>query len=286
MKASYKLQLEQEQRRLGLSHKQLNKYDRKYNDINLIKYLQSLELVESSPPLNSGFWGLFEVTNQKEVNSNPRHMHAYLAYNDVPLTPSHQINSNQSHTFNVSEANRLPLPSSTLQLKITFQSGTDSVNLDAYTGFQVTGNTNNPLDQENTLSLLVNQNNYNNGQCIITFLVTYIPQAPPPHWTGNLTFIRTAGSGTQFINLRTEAGTLANNVQYTGANSYLVTLQNPQNYLEVAFDWSGYWEIGSVSFPNIPSPYVYIENYLTWYRYTIPSGLGNLTYNFTTFFND
>jgi len=161
MKASYKLQLEQEQRRLGLSHKQLNKYDRKHNDINLIKYLQSLEPVASGPP-----------------------------------------------------------------------------------------------------------------------------QAPSPHWTGNLTFIRTAGSGTQFINLRTEAGTLANNVQYTGANSYLVTLQNPQNYLEVAFDWSGYWEIGSVSFPNIPSPYVYIENYLTWYRYTIPSGLGNLTYNFTTFFND
>ena len=42
MKATYKLQLEQPQRRLGLTHKQLNKYDRKHNEINLIKYLQSL----------------------------------------------------------------------------------------------------------------------------------------------------------------------------------------------------------------------------------------------------
>ena len=43
MKASYKLQLEQHQRRLGLTHKELNKLDRKHNTINLIKHLQSLE---------------------------------------------------------------------------------------------------------------------------------------------------------------------------------------------------------------------------------------------------
>ena len=60
MKASYKLQLEQHQRRLGLTHKELNKLDRKHNDINLLKQLQLLE-----PKVSASFNGVgtIEVTN-------------------------------------------------------------------------------------------------------------------------------------------------------------------------------------------------------------------------------
>jgi hypothetical protein len=50
MKASYKLELEQQQRRLRLSHNQLNRLDRKHNDINLIKHLQSLQPKAASAP--------------------------------------------------------------------------------------------------------------------------------------------------------------------------------------------------------------------------------------------
>ena len=54
MKAAYKLKLEQHQRRLGLTHKELNKLDRKHNDINLLKQLQLLEPKVSAPaPANN-----------------------------------------------------------------------------------------------------------------------------------------------------------------------------------------------------------------------------------------
>ena len=63
MKATYKLELEKHQRRLGLTHKQLNRLDRKHNDINLIKQLQSLEPVASAPPAKTGFYGTMSFTN-------------------------------------------------------------------------------------------------------------------------------------------------------------------------------------------------------------------------------
>ena len=174
MKAAYKLKLEQHQRRLGLTHKELNKLDRKHNDINLLKQLQLLEPKVSAPAGDTGFWGTFYVENQPEVGSDARYLDAYLAYNDVPLTSSQQINSNASYTFNVTEANRLPLPSSTLQLKFTCQSGTTHIGGGEYSGFEVIGNTENPLDQENTFDILVNENNYDNGQCSIILLL-YVP---------------------------------------------------------------------------------------------------------------
>ena len=178
MKPAYQLKLEQHQRRLGLTHKELNKLDRKHNDINLIRHLQSLEPKVSAPPEEeepSGFWGDFVLTNETASGSGHRHLHAYLAYNNVPLTASHQINSNHSYTFSVLEEDRLPLPSSTLQLKVTMQNGTDAVDLGAYDGFTITGFTDNPLNEENTLSMLVNSNNLNDGSCAMTILVTYHP---------------------------------------------------------------------------------------------------------------
>jgi len=60
---------------------------------------------------------------------------------------------------------------STLQLKVTFQSGTQSISFAEYDGFEITGFTTRPLNQENILSMLVNENNYDNGECSLRFLV-------------------------------------------------------------------------------------------------------------------
>ena len=286
MKASYKLQLEQHQRRIGLTHKELNKLDRKHNDINLIRHLQSLDPKVSAPAEDTGFWGDFLVINGTQSGSTNRHMHAYLAYNDVPLTASHQINGNQTHTFTIQEQDRLPLPSSTLQLKVTMQNGTDAVDLGAYDGFTITGFTANPLNEENTLSMLVNSNNLDDGNCALTFLVTYVP--PALGWSGTITFNRTAGGGTQFIYLRTNTGNIVSNYTYTGANAFSVSLANAQSYVEIALNWEGYWELNTIALePYVATPYVYYEDGLTWNRYNIqPNIQSNLAFNFTTFYND
>ena len=169
---SYQLQIKRYQKELGLSDRDFNKLDVKHSDINLIKQLKLLNPVSSAPPAKTGFWGTFLVENQ--TDGDPRYIDAYLAYNDVPVTTTQRINGNSTYTFNVAEADRLPLPDSTLQLKTIFQSGTHTVVLDSYTGFGITNNTQNPLDQENTLSMLINEGNINNeGFCAVTFIVTY-----------------------------------------------------------------------------------------------------------------
>lgn len=175
-KLSYQLSVKKYKRELGLDNRTFNALDVKYNNINLLKQLQILNPIitaSAPPPAGTGFWGIFLVNNITAIT--PRYMDAYLAYNNVPLTTTQRINGNSFYTFNVTETNRLPLPDSILQLKITFQSGTESVNLDAYDGFEIINNTQNPLDQENTLSMLVNANNYDDGQCSITFIVSYEP---------------------------------------------------------------------------------------------------------------
>ncbi len=289
MKASYKLQLEQHQRRLGLTHKELNKLDRKHNDINLLRHLQSLEPKVSAPPEEeepTGFYGEFLVINGTQSGSNPRHMHAYLAYDDEALTNSVQINGGQGHLFNIAQEDRLPLQNSTLQLKITMQNNTQGLDIGAYEGFTITNFTDEPLDEENTMSMVVNENQIDDGSCSVTLLVTYVP--PPSGWSGTITFNRTSGGGTQFIYLRTDTGVIANGNTYTGANAFSVSLANPQSYVEISLDYQGQWEIGSQSFnPYFGNPYVYYEAPRSWYRYTIaPNVQSNLTYNFTTFYND
>ena len=166
MKASYK---KLHQRRLGLTHKELNKLDRKYNNINLLKKLQ----LKPAPAGATGWYGTFQLFNETAPGSGHRHINAYLAFNNTALTNSVQINGGTDHTFTISIANRLPLPSSTLQLKVTLQNGTDSVDLEDIDGFTITDFTDNPLDQENTLSMLVDSNNLNNGVCTVTFVVTF-----------------------------------------------------------------------------------------------------------------
>ena len=280
---SYEMQLRKYQKKRSLTDKQLNKLDVKHNDVNLINQLR---LLKSAPAGDTGFWGDFVVYNGRQAGSSQRHMHVYLAYNDVPLTASHQINSNHNYTFTIAEEDRLPLPSSTLQLKVTMQNGTQELDLGAYEGFTITGITENPLNEENTLSMLVNSNNLDEGNCAMTFLVTYVP--PASGWSGTITFNRTAGGGTQFIYLRTNTGVIASNYTYTGANAFSVSLANAQSYVEIALNWEGYWELNTAALePYVATPYVYYEDGLTWNRYNIlPNIQSNLAFNFTTFYND
>lgn len=168
MKASYKLNLEQHQRRLGLSHKELNKLDRKHNNINLIKQLQLF-----NPAGNNGFWGVFQVENVTGVH--PRYMDVYLAVNDVPLTSTERIYGDTLFTFIIDEEYRLPSPSSILQFKFTFENGIQNINIAFYEGFTPIANTSNPLDEENTLTMFVNENNLNPGHCEIVIITTYEP---------------------------------------------------------------------------------------------------------------
>ena len=292
MKASYKLQLEQHQRRLGLTHKELNKLDRKHNDINLLRHLQSLEPKVSAPPEEeepTGFWGDFVLTNETASGSSHRHLHAYLAYNDVPLTESHQINGNHSYIFSVLEEDRLPLPSSTLQLKVTMQNGTQELDLGAYEVFTITGITENPLNEENTLSMVVNSNNLNDGNCAMTFLVTYVP--PPSGWSGTITFNRTGGGGDPYISLRTDTQVITTDYDYNNeSDTFSVSLTTPQSYVEIAFTLYGDWGMYSHSFSSyFGNPYIYYDQATDreWYRYTImPNIQSNLAFNFTTFYND
>jgi hypothetical protein len=173
MKASYKLALEQQQRRLNLSHKQLNKYDKKHNDINLIKYLMSLEPASAAPA--TGFYGTLDITNEKSAGSQSKDIYARLYYNGNPLTNEITISHPHTRQLEVLIANRLPDTSSILTLRIRFEAGITGVDLDAYDGFEPQGLTNNPLTENNYLSMLVNEGNVDDGILSMT-LVTSTPE--------------------------------------------------------------------------------------------------------------
>ena len=99
-------------------------------------------------------------------------MHVTLGYNDIIIDGPHQINGDHERTFTIPIGDRAPLPSSTIQLKVTFQSSTSEVDLTNTDGFTITNFTTNPLTQENTLSMLIDSEYINNGACAITFVVT------------------------------------------------------------------------------------------------------------------
>lgn len=121
MKASYKLKLEQHQRRLGLTHKELNKLDRKHNDINLIKHLQSLEVTASAPAGPSGWYGMFEIYNSFNYYGTQNidiTVEADTNGTIVELNPFDTILVGGSIFFTLSEENRLTSPSTLI--KVTF----------------------------------------------------------------------------------------------------------------------------------------------------------------------
>lgn len=152
MKASHKLALMREQRRLGLSHKQLNKIDREYNDINLIKYLMSLNPASS----NTGFYGTLVISNITGSGSLQRFIQVKLAFNNVDITSYVTINGGTTQTITVPIGSRLPNPASLLQYKAIFQSGATSANgFEDIEGFTVVSSTENSLQDENTVDLLI-----------------------------------------------------------------------------------------------------------------------------------
>jgi len=169
MKASYKLELEQQQRRLGLTHKQLNRYDRKHNDINLIKFLQSLE-VASAPA--TGFYGELDITNETAGGSLPKNIYARLYYNGSPLTNEITIAGGTTGNLQVNSVARLPNPSSTLVLQIRFEAGLQSTNLDGFLGFTPGDFTNNPLTENNYLDMVVDSDQIDGGNLSISFILT------------------------------------------------------------------------------------------------------------------
>lgn len=172
MKASYKFQLELQQRRLGLSHKQLNKIDREYNDINLIKYLMSLNPVNESPA-NTGFYGTFTIGNQASGASDPKWIEIKLEYNNINIV-TQKVYSETTEVLTIPIGSRLPLPSSILQMKTRIQgpvgiiSGVDITNVGGYAITDITGN--DPTD-ENILSVLVDSDRIDGGDLTLDFII-------------------------------------------------------------------------------------------------------------------
>lgn len=255
----------------------------------LIGFGNRLTALET-PPVIEGWFGTFIVSNVIASGSNHRHLHAYLAFNNEAITNSVQINAHQSHTFTIQGQERLPLSTSTLQLKITAQSGTTGISVSAYDGFSITNFTSNPPTQENTLNMIVNSNKLINGVLSASFTLTYVPPPPPPSgWSGTITFNRTYGGGQPYISLRTDTQVITTEYDYNNeSDTFSVSLATPQSYVEIAFTFYDDWIIFNKSFsPNVGDPYIYSEDGFEWYRYTItPNIQSNLTYDFETFYDD
>jgi hypothetical protein len=127
MKASHRLALERQQRRLNLSHKQLNKIDREYNDINLIKYLMSLNPV-SAAPTNTGWYGVFQIGNTGESGNS-----IYITVESVDgavvteLIPQTLVTSEDLETdylyLNLAIGNRLTSPSTIIRVYFSLVTG-------------------------------------------------------------------------------------------------------------------------------------------------------------------
>jgi hypothetical protein len=161
MKASHKLALEQQQRRLGLTHKQLNKIDREYNDINLIKYLMSL-----NPVSNTGFYGTIDVKNITGSGSSAKYMQVKLAFNNVDITSYETINAGQTVTITVPIGSRLPNPGSILQEKVLFETGVSEVNGDEdIVNFTITGATGD-IATGFTIDILVDAGSIDGGELV------------------------------------------------------------------------------------------------------------------------
>ncbi len=115
------------------------------------------------PPANTGFYGRVKVATLSDLEGDSVYIDAYLAYNDFRLTEIARINRNNEYLFSIYQPDRLPLPTSTLQLIIKYQSGIQNITVNNYDGFQITSIANNPLNQETTIGgMLADTNNYGN----------------------------------------------------------------------------------------------------------------------------
>jgi len=175
MKAAYKLELEKHQRRLGLSYKELNRYVRKHKDVNLIKFLQSLEPKITASAPATGFYGTLDITPEKQAGTHAKDIYARLYSNGNPLTNEITLRYPHTQQLTVNIADRLPSREAILTLRVRFEAGVTGVDLDAYAGFEPQGLTNNPLTENNYLSMLVNIGNLDPGVLSMT-LVTSTPE--------------------------------------------------------------------------------------------------------------
>ena len=173
MSASYLHFVKQYQNRIGLSHKELNKLDRKHNDVNLMKKLQQLyPRVSAAPAAPTGFYGTLDIANEKNPETDNIDIYAQLYYNGNPLT--NEITIAHSHTgqLEVLIADRLPNREAILTLRVRFEAGITNVDIDEYDGWEPQGLTENPLTENNYLSMLVNEGNVDDGILNLTLVTT------------------------------------------------------------------------------------------------------------------
>jgi len=177
MSASYLHFVKQYQNRIGLSHKELNRLDRKHNDINLMKKLQQLyprvSAAASAPA--TGFYGALNITNEKSPGTQSIDIYARLYYNGNPLTNEITISHPHTEQLYVSIGNRLPNPSSILVLRVRFEAGVIGVNFEDYTGFTPGDVTGNPLTENNYLDMNIDSIQIEDGSLTMK-LTTLTPE--------------------------------------------------------------------------------------------------------------
>jgi hypothetical protein len=124
----------------------------------------------------TGFHGTFDITNQAGVEMTPISFQAKLAYNNVDITSYITIASGTTQTLTVPIGLRLPEASSYLQLKVIFDAGVESIDIEEnFSGFTQISFTENPLTEENTLELLVDSGEnslINGGNLTLTIVVS------------------------------------------------------------------------------------------------------------------
>ncbi len=169
---SYQLVTRRLQKKSGLSDKQFNALDVEHSDENLIKHLQSLRITSAA---NTGFYGTLDITPEKSAGSQTKDIYARLYYNGNPLTNEITLRHPHTQQLTVNIADRLPNREAILTLRVRFEAGISAVDLDAYAGFEPQGLTNNPLTENNYLSMLVNVGNVDGGILSMT-LVTSTPE--------------------------------------------------------------------------------------------------------------
>jgi hypothetical protein len=173
---SYQLSVKKYQKELGLSDRTFNALDVKYNDINLLKQLQILNPVivipaSAPPPTNTGFYGTFTISNVLGGEMMPIDLQAKLAYNNVDITSYITIASGTTEPLTIPIEDRLPNPSSLLQLKFIIGAGVINLNSEDYTGFTPVSNTENPFTEENTAGLLVDSGQIDDGDLTLVIVV-------------------------------------------------------------------------------------------------------------------
>jgi hypothetical protein len=170
MSASYIHFVKQYQKRLSLTSKQLNRLDRKHNNINLIKKLQQLY---PNVAANTGFYGTFTIGNQKAGFSTPRYIEIKLEYNNINIV-TQIINSETTEVLTIPIGSRLPLPSSILQVKTRIEgppgvSGVELTNLSGFTSFEVV--TGNDPTENNIIEAVIDSGFINGGNLTLDFII-------------------------------------------------------------------------------------------------------------------